>query len=153
VLRLAENEAGWAVRLQRDYDPSIPEFHGDADRLTQAVWNLVRNAIQAGAGNITLRTRVEHGVRIRRAVAHDGTAPGSRRRRPWRARRTGRTPVPAAGQWPRRRHGLGLALAQQVAREHRGTLTYRSRPGHTVFTLLLPIGNGAAPAEEAPRDV
>ncbi len=64
MLRLAESEAGWAVRLQRDYDPSIPEFHGDADRLTQAVWNLVRNAIQAGAGNITLRTRVEHGVRI-----------------------------------------------------------------------------------------
>ena len=49
--------------------------------------------------------------------------------------------------------GLGPALAQQVAREHRGTLTYRSRPGHTVFTLLLPIVSGAAPAEEAPRDV
>ena len=32
----------------------------------------------------------------------------------------------------------GLALAQQVAREHRGTLAYRSRPGHTVFTLMLP---------------
>ena len=46
-----------------------------------------------------------------------------------------------------------LALAQQVAREHRGTLTYRSRPGHTVFTLLLPIVSGAAPAEEVPRDV
>src|SRR3546814_6111449 len=29
--------------------------------------------------------------------------------------------------------GLGLALAQQVAREHRGSLAYRSRPGHTVF--------------------
>ena len=35
--------------------------------------------------------------------------------------------------------GLGLALAQQVAREHRGSLGYRSRPGHTVFTLLLPV--------------
>ena len=35
--------------------------------------------------------------------------------------------------------GLGLALAQQVAREHRGSLAYRSRPGHTVFTLLLPM--------------
>ena len=34
--------------------------------------------------------------------------------------------------------GLGLALAHQVAREHRGSLTFRSRPGHTVFTLLLP---------------
>ena len=34
---------------------------------------------------------------------------------------------------------VGHPLAQQVAREHRGSLAYRSRPGHTVFTLLLPI--------------
>ena len=39
--------------------------------------------------------------------------------------------------------GLGLALAQQVAREHRGSLAYRSRPGHTVFTLLLPSWTAA----------
>lgn len=153
VLRLAENEAGWAVRLQRDYDPSIPEFHGDVDRLTQAVWNLVRNAIQAGAGSITLRTRVEHGVRIaehlhtlalRLEIADDGRGvPEELAEHLFLPLVSGR----AEGT------GLGLALAQQVAREHRGTLTYRSRPGHTVFTLLLPIGNGAAPAEEAPRDV
>ena len=41
--------------------------------------------------------------------------------------------------------GLGLALAQQVAREHRGALVYRSRPGHTVFTLQLPF-----PADDVP---
>ena len=40
--------------------------------------------------------------------------------------------------------GLGLALAQSVAREHGGLLSYRSRPGHTAFTLLLPAP-GAAP--------
>ncbi|HSR66122.1 MAG TPA: ATP-binding protein, partial [Xanthomonadaceae bacterium] len=40
--------------------------------------------------------------------------------------------------------GLGLALAQQVAREHGGSLAYRSRPGHTVFTLLLPMTQDAA---------
>jgi two-component system nitrogen regulation sensor histidine kinase GlnL len=40
--------------------------------------------------------------------------------------------------------GLGLALAQQVAREHRGSLAYRSRPGHTVFTLLLPLRDDGA---------
>ena len=52
VLRLAENDAGWAVKLVRDYDPSLPELPGDADRLTQAVWNLVRNALQAGASEV-----------------------------------------------------------------------------------------------------
>ena len=139
VLRLAESEAGWAVRLQRDYDPSIPEFIGDADRLTQAIWNLVRNAMQAGSSTVTLRTRVDHGARIaemihplvlRREIADDGRGvPEDLAEHIFLPLVSGR----AEGT------GLGLALAQQVAREHRGSLGYRSRPGHTVFTLLLPL--------------
>lgn len=31
---------------------------------SRAAWNPVRNAIEAGATNITLRTRAEHGARI-----------------------------------------------------------------------------------------
>ncbi|TWI05760.1 two-component system nitrogen regulation sensor histidine kinase GlnL [Luteimonas cucumeris] len=139
VLRLAESDAGWAVRLLRDYDPSLPELHGDADRLTQATWNLVRNAIEAGAANITLRTRAEHGVRIgdvlhplvlRLEIVDDGRGvPEDLTERLFLPLVSGR----ADGS------GLGLALAQQVAREHGGSLTYRSRAGHTVFTVLLPL--------------
>ena len=150
VLRLAEADAGWAVRLQRDYDPSLPELTGDADRLTQAAWNLVRNAIEAGAGSVQLRTRIEHGARIgddllpralRLDIADDGRGvPPELAERVFLPLVSGR----AEGS------GLGLALAQQVAREHRGSLVYRSRPGHTVFTLLLPLP--AAHAEEARDD-
>ncbi len=139
VLRLAESDAGWAVKLVRDYDPSLPELHGDADRMMQAVWNLVRNAIEAGAGEVTLRTRAEHGVRIgdelhamalRLEVVDDGRGvPESLAEQVFLPLVSGR----AEGT------GLGLALSQQVAREHRGTLAYRSRPRHTVFTLLLPL--------------
>jgi len=139
VLRLAESDAGWAVQLQRDYDPSLPEFAGDADRLSQAIWNLVRNAIEAGAGTVTLRTRVEHGARLGEAllplalrleVVDDGRGvPPELAEHLLLPLVSGR----ADGT------GLGLALAQQVAREHRGALTWRSRPGHTVFTLLLPL--------------
>lgn len=139
VLRLAENDAGWAVRLIRDYDPSLPEVEGDADRLAQAVWNLVRNAIEAGATQVTLRTRAEHGVRIadqvhplalRLDIVDDGRGiPETLAEQVFLPLISGR----AEGS------GLGLALAQQVTREHRGALTFRSRPGHTVFTLLLPI--------------
>ena len=141
VLRLAESDAGWAVRLARDYDPSLPELIGDPDRLTQALWNLVRNAIEAGASNITLRTRAEHGLRIgneayplvlRLEIGDDGRGvPEALSERVFLPLVSGR----AEGS------GLGLALAQQVAREHRGSLAYRSRPGHTVFTLLLPMGS------------
>ena len=139
VLRLAESDAGWAVRLLRDYDPSLPELEGDEDRLVQAAWNLVRNAIEAGAGNVTLRTRAEHGVRIGEAVhalglrleiVDDGRGvPEELAEQVFLPLVSGR----AEGS------GLGLALAQQVAREHRGSLAFRSRPGHTVFTLLLPL--------------
>lgn len=148
VLRLAESEAGWAVRLLRDYDPSLPELSGDADRLVQAVWNLVRNAIEAGAGTVTLRTRAEHGARIgdvdhplalRLEIADDGRGvPATLTESLFLPLVSGR----AEGT------GLGLALAQQVAREHRGSLAYRSREGHTVFVMVLPLpgesgmGNG-----------
>ncbi len=139
VLRLAESDAGWAVRLARDYDPSLPGLDGDEDRLVQAAWNLVRNAIEAGAANVTLRTRAEHGVRIgdaahalalRLDVVDDGRGvPEELAEQVFLPLVSGR----AEGS------GLGLALAQQVAREHRGSLAFRSRPGHTVFTLLLPL--------------
>jgi len=139
VLRLAEQEAGWAVRLVRDYDPSLPDLEGDADRLVQAAWNLVRNAIQAGATAVTLRTRIERDARIgeelharalRLEVTDDGRGvPAELAEQIFLPLVSGR----ADGT------GLGLAMAQQVAREHRGALAYRSRPGHTVFVLLLPL--------------
>ena len=105
----------------------VPEF--------RAVWE---RFLQAGAANIILRTRVEHGARIhdhlhamalRVEIVDDGRGvPEALAEHLFLPLVSGR----AEGS------GLGLALSQQVAREHRGSLTYRSRPGHTVFTLLLP---------------
>jgi two-component system, NtrC family, nitrogen regulation sensor histidine kinase GlnL len=146
VRLLAEAEAGWAVRLVRDYDPSLPEITADADRLTQAVLNLVRNALQADASEVRLRTRAETGVvigdrlhrlAIRIEIVDDGCGvPESLAEQIFLPLVSGR----AEGT------GLGLALAQQVAREHGGSLSYRSRRGHTVFTLLLPASSAPAAA-------
>jgi two-component system nitrogen regulation sensor histidine kinase GlnL len=36
--------------------------------------------------------------------------------------------------------GLGLAVAQDIATRHDGLVEFESRPGQTVFSLLLPIG-------------
>ncbi|KAA2284760.1 two-component system sensor histidine kinase NtrB [Arenimonas fontis] len=139
VRQLAETEAGWSVKLSRDFDPSLPDIRGDADRLVQAVWNLVRNALESGASNVSLRTRAEHHIvigenvhrlAVRVEVADDGRGvPEDLAERIFLPLVTGR----AEGT------GLGLPLAQQIAREHGGSLGYRSRPGHTVFTLLLPV--------------
>lgn len=139
VRQLAGVEAGWAVKLERDYDPSLPELLGDADRLVQALWNLLRNALESGASTVALRTRAErnvpigdaaHRLALRVEIEDDGRGvPEDLAERIFLPLVSGR----AEGS------GLGLPLAQQVAREHGGSLGYRSRPGHTVFSLLLPV--------------
>ncbi len=148
VRQLADADAGWAIKLERDYDPSLPLIEGDADRLTQALWNLLRNALESGANTVTLRTRAEHAVLIgeiahrlalRVEISDDGRGvPEDLTERIFLPLVSGR----AEGS------GLGLPLAQQIAREHGGSMSYRSRPGHTVFTLLLPVRD----AEDAGAD-
>lgn len=154
VRQLADAEAAWSIKLVRDYDPSLPDVPGDEDRLSQALWNLVRNALESGASTVALRTRAEHGVLIGDAahrlvlrvdIADNGRGvPEDLAERIFLPLVSGR----AEGS------GLGLALAQQVAREHGGSLGYRSRPGHTVFTLLLPVPAAAEDDDlPAPTDL
>ncbi len=127
-----------APRVQRDYDPSLPKTLGDIDRLQQLLLNLARNAVEAGARTITLRTRVEHsarvGARLRRQalrvdVIDDGRGvPASIAETLYQPLVSGR----ANGT------GLGLALAREIAAEYDGELRHSSQPGATTFTLLLP---------------
>lgn len=127
------------LKLQHDYDPSVPDLHGDADRLQQVLLNLARNALEAGARSLTLRTRVEHGMRLgermlrmalRVDVIDDG--PGV----PVQLRDTLFQPL-VSGRADGT--GLGLALSREIAHEHGGELRCISRPGETVFTLYLPL--------------
>ena len=128
-----------APRLRRDYDPSLPAAVGDGDRLYQLVLNLARNAVEAGCNTLTLRTRVEFGVRLgerlRRAalridVCDDGCGvPPDLAASLYQPLVSGRPDG----------SGLGLALAREIASEHGGELRHGSRPGDTTFSLLLPL--------------
>ena len=126
-------------RLRHDFDPSLPDVHGDAGRLQQVLLNLARNAVEAGARTLTLRTRAEHSVRLdarvlrgalRVDVIDDGRGvPAELRDTLFEPLVSGR----ADGT------GLGLALSREIAREHGGDLRCVSKPGHTVFSLYLPL--------------
>lgn len=128
-----------APRVRHDYDPSLPDVIGDNDRLLQVLLNLTRNASEAGARTITLRTRIEHGARLgertvraalRVDVMDDGPGVADELRdvlfHPLVSGRPDGT-------------GLGLALSREIALEHGGDLRYVSRRGDTVFSLYLPM--------------
>ncbi|HQU14571.1 MAG TPA: nitrogen regulation protein NR(II) [Gammaproteobacteria bacterium] len=141
VRNLVEVEAPAGVRIQRDYDPSIPPLWADPDQLVQALLNIVRNALQAVAdqGTIALRTRAQRqftiGTRRHKLVARidvvdDGPGiPPELQESIFFPMITGR----AGGT------GLGLSIAQSLVNQHGGLIEYTSRPGHTEFTLLLPL--------------
>ena len=135
-------EASPDLKLERDYDPSLPSFRGDADRLLQLLLNLLRNAVQASARSITVRTRAEHravlaGQTVRLALRLDIVDDGDGV--PEHLRDTLFMPLVSGRD---NGTGLGLALAQEIAHEHGGQIVYRSRPGRTVFSLILPLEPG-----------
>ena len=142
VCALVEAEAAPGIRIERDYDPSIPPAWGDADRLIQAALNVVRNAVQAleRRGTITLRTRVQrqytigskrHKLVARLDVIDDGPGiPLEQQAQIFYPMISGRPDGT----------GLGLSIAQNIVNQHGGLIECASRPGETVFTLLLPLG-------------
>lgn len=141
VYRLMQHDAPQGVRLCRDYDPSLPDVCVDRGQMIQTLLNLGRNAVQAvgNSGTVTLRTRAivgaTIGTRRHRLVARidvEDDGPG--------------VPSHIAEQifYPLVTSrpdgtGLGLAVAQDLASRHDGLIEFDSRPGRTVFTLLLPL--------------
>lgn len=144
VRTLTLAEFGDRVMLDRDYDPSIPPLLADSDQLIQALLNIVRNGAKATAedgGRMRLRTRVlrqftigNHRYPLVVQVEIEDNGPGispellDRMFFPMVSGQKGGT-------------GLGLSIAQSLVNQYRGLIECRSKPGETVFTVLLPLGS------------
>jgi two-component system nitrogen regulation sensor histidine kinase GlnL len=132
-------KAEFGVVIERDYDPSLPELIGDREQLIQAVLNIARNAAQAGSASIVFRTRAVRQTTILRQryklalelqVIDDGPGvPEEIRERIFNPLVSGRE----GGT------GLGLSLAQTLVQYHQGVIEFESRPGRTIFRILLPL--------------
>jgi len=137
VRSLVRGEFG--VDIQRDYDPSLPQLLGDREQLIQAALNIARNAAQAGAANIIFRTRAvrqitilrqRHRLALELQVIDDGPGvPAEIQERIFNPLVSGRE----GGT------GLGLSLAQTFVQYHQGVVEFESRPGRTIFRILLPL--------------
>lgn len=139
AMDLLRAEFGQDFAVVRDFDPSLPELHGDAAAIRMVLVNLLRNACQAGAESIVIRTRVVHdpgllqssGPALQIEVVDDGSGvPEKLRPLLFLPLVTGR----------RDGTGLGLALSQQLAAAHGGMLNFEPvREGGSMFSLILPL--------------
>lgn len=142
VVKLVSLELPANVHLVRDYDPSLPEFTHDPDQMEQILLNIVRNALQAlgsQGGEITLRTRTAfqltlHGVRYRLLARIDIEDNG-----PGVAAHLQDTLFYPMVSGREGGSGLGLSIARNLVDQHSGKIEFNSWPGHTKFSVYLPI--------------
>lgn len=151
IRRLIMVEVPTGLKILRDYDPSLPDMRGDPDQLTQAMLNIVRNALDALSmeGVIQLRTRIErqftigqklHRLVLRVEIEDDGPGiPEDLADYVFYPMVTGR----ANGT------GLGLSIAQDIISKHGGMIEYSSRSGQTIFAIFLPLDHATAETFDA----
>lgn len=129
-----EAEANLAgLELELDVAEDLPDLTGDVEVLRQALQNLVRNAIQALPATqkrITLCGRLEAGAIALAVLDHGPGIPAELLERVFDLYFT----TKEGGT------GVGLALVQQAAEMHGGSVQIESRPGEgTQVTIRLPI--------------
>jgi two-component system nitrogen regulation sensor histidine kinase GlnL len=148
VKRLAESGFREGIKMQVEYDPSLPPLPGNRDKLIQAFLNLVKNAAEAieegrEPGRIVLRTAFRPGVRL--------AVPGSSARvaLPLMIEVEDTGPGIPDSLKPhlfdpfvttkRKGTGLGLALVAKIIGDHGGVIECESAPKRTLFRVLLPL--------------
>ena len=119
---------------------SLPSMEADADLLKQVLVNLIHNAAKFSRDGSEINVTAElEGDRVRISILDHGVGiPEDKLARVFdRFYRVEGEGADRAGGT-----GLGLAVAQDIATRHGGIIEFDSRPGRTVFSLLLPMENG-----------
>jgi signal transduction histidine kinase len=132
VLNAKAREKSVGVSLEVEAD--LPRIQGFGGELNQVWANLVDNALDAAKGRVSVAaSRQGHSVVVR--VVDDGPGfPPEIRERIFDPFFTTK-PV---GQGT----GLGLDIARRLVLRHRGEIEVDSRPGHTQFSVTLPVDEG-----------
>jgi two-component system nitrogen regulation sensor histidine kinase GlnL len=132
------------ITIRTEFDPSLPEVHGDADQLQQLFLNILKNAVAVcapGKGRVKVATRMETSFyvdtgseRVRYiAVEITDNGPGldeetrNHMFSPFYSRTKGG-------------HGLGLTIARNIVTSHRGHIVADNAPqGGAKIRVTLPV--------------
>jgi signal transduction histidine kinase len=125
----ALQECGVSIEVGDGF--SVLARRGD---LVGIFFNLVKNALQAARGSGRIRVFTEAADGVARVSVAD-TGPGIP------DEHQGRIFEPFFSTRPMGEGaGVGLDVSRRLARRNGGDITFRSRPGETVFTVELPLG-------------
>ncbi|HLU83060.1 MAG TPA: HAMP domain-containing sensor histidine kinase, partial [Trueperaceae bacterium] len=124
------------AKVQLTAPSPLAEVLGDAERLKQVILNLVQNALNAGAKNVTVSVSQE-AKQVRVEVLDDGSGiPAEALQHVYE--RFFRVDGARSGRG--NGSGLGLAIVRWIVTQHEGTVNVESSLGEgTVFTVLLPL--------------
>ena len=112
--------------IEKSYDIIL---YADEGQISQIMINLVKNAIQAGAGHIRISAEINHSEHILINISNDG--------RPISKESMEQIFVPLYTT-KQDGTGIGLSLSRQIMRLHNGTINLtRSDEKETVFTLVF----------------
>jgi signal transduction histidine kinase len=134
ALRMVSHRLG-RVEVRRQYEPTAA-ISGRPGALQQVWSNLLVNALDAmgDEGQLSISV-VSEGATVRVEISDTGPGvPPEIRSRIFEPRFTTKDGRVQFGL------GLGLSISRQIVEEHNGTISVESRPGHTVFTVVLPVG-------------
>ena len=113
-------------------DPAVPRFAFDRDQLTQVLWNVALNGVEAmdGRGRLSLEVARQNGDV---ALAVSDTGPGIPRECLPRVFEPFYSGKPNGS-------GLGLTIAERIVAAHGGRIEIDSEPGRgTRVTMLFPL--------------
>jgi signal transduction histidine kinase len=123
------------LKVIRSFTEPLPAVRGYPGSLNEVWAQLLANAMEAvesGAGRITVRTRGELDRVIVEVEDNGHGVPAELHDRIWEPFFTTR---------PGRHTGLGLDIARRiVVEEHGGEISLTSEPGTTCFSVRLPVG-------------
>jgi signal transduction histidine kinase len=131
-----ETVEAWALRganVRKEVEPGVGAIRADAQRLRQALDNLISNAVAYTPDDteIVVGARATNDA-LRLSVTDGGSGIPARERE--RVFEPGvRLDASAGGS------GLGLAIVRAIVEAHRGSVAVESEPnGGAVFTIVLP---------------